>query len=88
MTFGDVADPTTVARVDPDNLAASFGPGVTLRGMTLEITDDPVTGGVVDGVLGWLEAIGGGMLDGERFSSINAPNRLANDLTRFNFVRP
>lgn len=54
VTFGDVADPTTVARVDPDDLAASFGPGVALRGMTLEITDDPVTGGVVEGVLGWL----------------------------------
>lgn len=53
VTFDDVADPTTVARVDPDNLAASFGPGVTLRGMTLEITDDPVTEGVVEGVLGW-----------------------------------
>lgn len=54
VTFADVADPTTVARVDPDNLAASFGPGVALRGMTLEITDAPVTGGVVEGVLGWL----------------------------------
>lgn len=54
VTFGDVADPTTVARVDPDDLAASFGPGVALRGMTLEITDDPVTKGVVEGVLGWL----------------------------------
>lgn len=53
VTFGDVADPTTVARVDPDDLAASFGPGVALRGMTLEITDDPVTKGVVEGVLGW-----------------------------------
>lgn len=54
VTFADVADPTTVARVDPDDLAASFGPGVALRGMTLEITDDPVTEGVVEGVLGWL----------------------------------
>ena len=51
VTFADVADPTTVARLDPDNLAASFGPGVALRGMTLEITDDPVTKGVVEGVL-------------------------------------
>jgi len=86
VTFGDVSDPKTVTRVDPQDLAASFGPGVSLSAMTLEITDAPVTEGVVEGVLGWMEAIGGGMLDGERFSSINAPNRLANDLTRTDFV--
>ena len=46
VTFGDVRDPKTVARVDPDNLAASFGPGVTLKRITVEITDDPVTTGI------------------------------------------
>jgi hypothetical protein len=85
VTFADVADPTTVARVDPDDLAASFGPGVTLRGMTLEITDDPVTKGVVEGVLGWLEAVWPSQLDGQRYETVEAKNRFANSLSTGNF---
>jgi hypothetical protein len=89
VTFGDVSDPNTVTRVDPQDLAASFGPGVALSAVTLEVTRDPVTEGVVEGVLGWLEAIGLDLtLDGQRYSNINAHNRLANDLNRWNFVRP
>ena len=47
IRFRNVADPATVERVDPNNLAASFGPGVVLTRATLEITDDPVTTGIV-----------------------------------------
>jgi hypothetical protein len=54
VTFGDIADPTSVKLVDPADLAASFGPGVRLKSVTLEVTDEPVTGGAVEGVLGWL----------------------------------
>ncbi len=31
VTFGDLSDPTSVALVEPDNLAASFGEGVSLK---------------------------------------------------------
>ena len=54
VTFGDISDPTSVARVDPKDLEASFGPGVSLNSMTLEITDGPVTEGRVEAVLAWL----------------------------------
>ena len=54
VTFDDLADPKTVRRVDPDNLAATFGPGVELRAVTLEVTGDPVTEGRVESLLGWL----------------------------------
>lgn len=54
VTFTDLADPKTVALVDPADLEASFGPGVRLKAVTLEVTDEPVTEGVVEGVLGWL----------------------------------
>jgi hypothetical protein len=54
VTFTDIRNPKTVARVDPDNLAASFGPGVTLRRITVQITDDPVTTGI-ENRLGWLD---------------------------------
>jgi hypothetical protein len=55
VTFGDIADPASVTLVDPADLAASFGPGVRLKSVTLEVTDEPVTVGVVEGVLGWID---------------------------------
>lgn len=54
VTFTDINDPTTVQRVDPDNLAATFGPGVSLRRITLEITDETVTKGKIKKLLPWL----------------------------------
>ena len=54
VTFDDLTDPASVKRVDPADLAATFGAGYALKGITLEITDAPVTEGVVEGVLGWL----------------------------------
>ncbi len=37
VTFGDIADPASVMLVDPADLAASFGPGVRLKSVTLEV---------------------------------------------------
>ncbi|MCX8572825.1 MULTISPECIES: hypothetical protein [Hyphomicrobiales] len=54
VTFTDITDPKTVRKVDPDDLAASFGPGVTLKGISLGVTDKKVTEGRVDSVLAWL----------------------------------
>jgi len=54
VTFDDINDPKTVKRVDPDNLEATFGAGYRLKSITLEITDEPVTKGRVEKVLGWL----------------------------------
>ena len=53
VTFGDIKDPTSVKRVDPQDLSASFGAGVKLKAFTVEITDDAVTTGI-GGRLGWL----------------------------------
>jgi hypothetical protein len=52
VTFADIADPTSVARVDPNDFAASFGPGVRLNAVTLEITQATVTEGRVEEILG------------------------------------
>ena len=54
VTFGNLNDPASVQEVDPSNLAATFGPGYALKAITLEITDEPVTEGVVEKVLPWL----------------------------------
>lgn len=53
VTFGDINDPASVSHVDPQNLAASFGPGYSLDAITMAITDEPVTEGKVEKVLGW-----------------------------------
>lgn len=53
VTFRDINDPSSVERVDPANLAATFGLGVELNRITLEITDKPVTRGRVERVLAW-----------------------------------
>lgn len=53
VRFRDITDPKTVERVDPDDLAASFGEGVKLRRVTVQLTDDPVTKGIKKR-LGWL----------------------------------
>jgi hypothetical protein len=53
VTFDDITKPETVRRVDPEDLAAVFGEGVRLKAVTLEITDEAVTEGRVEGVLGW-----------------------------------
>ena len=41
--FRDIDDPHTRMRVSPYNLAASFGTGVELKRVVLQLTDDPVT---------------------------------------------
>ncbi len=46
VTFKDITDPTSVTRVDPDNLAASFGAGYRLKAITVQVTDEPVATGI------------------------------------------
>ena len=53
VTFSDEAEPTSVMLLNPDDLAATFGKGVTLKRITAELTDDPVTTGIKER-LGWL----------------------------------
>jgi hypothetical protein len=65
-TFTDPADPSTMRIVQPDDLAAAFGPGVRLRGVTAEVVPngfwpldfggalgEPVTRGI-EAKLPWL----------------------------------
>ena len=53
VTFGNIDDPASVERVDPDDLAFTFGDGVSLKLITVQVTDDPVTTGI-EQRLGWL----------------------------------
>jgi hypothetical protein len=55
--FRDINDPKTIEAVDPANLEASYGPGFRLLKVTLEVTHDSVTSGVIEQRLPWLHAM-------------------------------
>lgn len=83
VTFNDLAKPESVAAVDPDDLAATFGDGVKLKRITVELTDDPVTTGIEER-LGWLPSYFDKMLDGQRLNNSEA---LSNNLSQGSFAR-
>ena len=64
VTFTDRTKPATVKAVDPTALDKAFGPGVILRSLTAEPSDDPVTHGQIERALPWLHGFNT-MLDGE-----------------------
>lgn len=51
VTFEDINDAASVKQVDPDNLAASFGTGYSLKTITIEITEQEVTRGRLEAAL-------------------------------------
>lgn len=63
VRFRDINNPATVEKVDPNNLAKSFGAGVKLQRATLQITSDPVTTGI-EKRLGWLDGLKTGTITG------------------------
>ncbi len=100
VRFRDIDDPKTIERVDPNNLVASFGPGVKLINATIEIvpsgwwplnefgiTGTPLTTGI-EKQLVWLPSFYGKLLDGDRVHRASAENRLANSLGSGNFKIP
>jgi hypothetical protein len=46
VRFRDSKDPKTIEIVRPDELFRFFGNGVSLRRVTIEMTDDPITTGI------------------------------------------
>lgn len=65
VTFADPGVPGSVMRVDPNDLATSFGGGVRWRRMSLAITDAPLTRGI-EKRLSWLNNYYDKMLDGHK----------------------
>ena len=64
MAKGWVFDVKTQQHVPVDHLAELFGAGVTIKDVTVEMTEEPVTWGI-EKRLGWLSANKGGYLDGQ-----------------------
>lgn len=88
VTFDDPDDPLTVRRVDRDEFETVFGPGYRLKSVTIELTDDPVTEGVMRRVFPWLVDVWrkGGSIDGTVGTSLSNPNRLADILGKGSFT--
>ena len=61
VRFRDEADPKSVEQIDPANLAKSLGPGVRLKSLTVQVTEDPVTTGIAKR-LGWLGTHAGSLI--------------------------
>jgi hypothetical protein len=55
----DPQDPATAERVDPTNLAATFGTGVRLVRVTAQITDDPLAAPTIENKLPWIRTLQG-----------------------------
>lgn len=96
FTFTDMSDPKSVIlaqvwqrqeqglyRLKEDRMEELFGAGVKLKSIELEITDEPVTWGVVDEYLPWLRNIKSN-IDG---TNVTNSNELHNNLHEGNFRR-
>jgi hypothetical protein len=83
VTFTDIKDPKSVVAVARDNLAGPFGAGVTLKDITIEMTEEDVTWGI-EQYLGWLPTVKKGSLDG---SDVTTGSSYANTLHIGYFTR-
>lgn len=82
--FKKISDPASVQEVLPDDFANVFGDGISLRGVTTEIVDDPVEFKIPQ-VLPWIENYKNVSLDGEQYTR---PATLAGSLNYLDFYRP
>lgn len=85
VRFRDITDPQTVEKVDPDDLAAAFGQGVTLKRITVQLTEDPVTTGIGKR-LGWLANQRGSLIPIPRGTPIGEMP-IGSDITEGDFSR-
>jgi hypothetical protein len=83
VRFRDIRDPRSVEAVDPASVERVFGPGYSLAGVFLEITDDPPTHQIGDR-LPWERDLGAAHLDGKNSSTHDS---LASSLSIQSFKR-
>jgi hypothetical protein len=55
VTFADINDPNSVIEIDPNDLQATLGQGVTWNEITFESTNEPITSGIRT-KLPWIDA--------------------------------
>lgn len=59
----------------------------SVKAITVQVTEDEMVTGRVEQILEWLNTNDLKTLDGRRYHTIKAKNRLANNLTKGNFIR-
>ncbi|MCW2395172.1 MULTISPECIES: hypothetical protein [unclassified Sphingobium] len=72
VRFRNLADPTSVKVVDPANLEEAFGPGYRLRQITLQLTQETISGHILS-ILPWLPKYINRSFFGERFNNPSGP---------------
>lgn len=100
VAFKDIKDPLTVQQVlevtqkgrnqyavAADHAEEIFGVGVKIKGVTIEMTDTPVTQ-QIGALLPWLHDYYNKTLDGQIGFTAGAKNPVANSLMSFAFKRP
>ncbi len=89
VRFDDLDDPASVVKVDHENLSAAFGEGVTLKRISVERTEDPITR-TLEARLPWLSAVGkarGTLVPNPPRRLIDASNPLIQYLAPSDFSR-
>jgi hypothetical protein len=84
VTFSDLHDPKTIQLVDPDDMESTFGPGVKLTRITVEITDAPITTGLKCD-LEWLASQKGQLVTAEPTDPL--ARRALSDVVESDFIR-
>lgn len=57
VTFADLSDPMSATLLEADEIGAVFGDGYALGAVSFEMTDRPMTEGVVERYLPWITAM-------------------------------
>lgn len=83
VTFADINDPNSVMEVDPNNLPATLGPGISWNEITIELVNDPIASGI-EQKLPWIPYYSCTMLDGARYHDYGKKT-LANSLSTADF---
>ena len=81
-------DPVAAERVDPTNLAATFGRGVRLVRVTAQITDDPLPPPTIENKLPWIRTLQGSIANtlGLKLKYLDALNKMNNGSFRQNWL--
>lgn len=56
VTFTDTSDPRSIIKLDPDNLEDYYGAGVKIKGIYIQMTNDPVSTGIST-ILPWVPGV-------------------------------
>lgn len=86
VTFDDVKDPTSIRKVDPDNLSATFGEGYQLLAVTVQVTTDEAVTKEIQKRLEWLPSLVGTIVKRPRDLPIGEMP-VEHRLTKTNFVK-